>query len=268
MRHEHLASYIAAASLISAPFIGYSAAVQAEMIHAGDMETGNFIQWNTKELPKPHSAAVVPSPIREGGAALMIDLRRGDAPGRERAEVMPDAWDAFPNFVNEFHLGQEYWYTVSVCLSADWVIDNDREVVFQFHSRPDLNRGESWSRQPPLALYINGGEWQLVNRADARKIQRDGTMPQFEQFWSLGPIVPGAWTDWSFQVKWSYGPDGILQVWRDGQPVVSHYGPNTFNDNQGPYLKMGIYKFTWKHRPTLTDRRVIYFDSLRILKGG
>lgn len=267
MNRGYFAYYLAAVSLAAASFIGLPSAALAEMVHAGDMETGDFIQWNTKELPKPHSAAVVASPTREGGSALMINLYRGDAPGRERAEVMPDAWQAYPNFINEFKPGEEYWYTFSVLLPSDWVIDDDNEIIFQFHSRPDFHLGETWGRHPPLALAIKGSEWELINRGDARKVLPKDTAPQLYQRLTLGTIAPGVWTDWAFQVKWSYGPDGILQVWKDGQLVASHYGPNTFNDDKGPYLKLGIYKFTWNRRPTLTDHRVIYFDSLRIVKS-
>ena len=52
----------------------------------------------------------------------------------------------------------------------------------------------------------------------------------------------GAWTDWVFHVKWSYGPDGVLEVWKNSQKIVTKSGPNTFNDARGPYMKMGIYK--------------------------
>lgn len=196
---------------------------------------------------------------------MKILLRRGDAAGRERAEVMPKAYTAYPGFKNVFNLGTEYWYSFSVYLPGNWVVDKDKEIIIQFHGRPDQNLGGTW-RNPPLALYVDNDRWGLRNRADARRVV--GKSYQFERYWTLGNIKRGGWTDWVFRVKWSYRSDGVLQVWKNGTRVLSRTGMNTFNDAVGPYLKMGLYKFTWKNRATLTNRRELYFDSLRINRGS
>lgn len=235
------------------------------MIYMGDLETGNLTQFDTGELPKSDSGTVVSSPRREGLKALKILLRRGDAPGRERAEVKPKAYTKYPVFRNTYDLGSEYWYSFSIYLPSDWVIDNDKEIVFQFHSVPDRDAGETWTN-PPLALYVDRGNWALRNRADARRVVMSNF--QFEKYWMLGSIKRGGWTNWVMRIKWSYKSDGILQVWKDGQKVVDRTGMNTFNDAKGPYAKMGLYKFTWKTRATLTNRRVLYYDSLRVHKGS
>jgi len=69
-----------------------------------------------------------------------------------------------------------------------------------------------------------------------------------------------------FHVKWSHKSDGILQVWKDGQLIVDKKGPNTYNDQVGPYFKIGVYKPDWKENPQAsnTDKRVLYFDQVRI----
>lgn len=53
----------------------------------------------------------------------------------------------------------------------------------------------------------------------------------------------------------------------DGQLVMSRTGMNTYNDAKGPYLKLGLYKFTWKSKAMLTSRREFYFDGVNIAKG-
>jgi len=63
----------------------------------------------------------------------------------------------------------------------------------------------------------------------------------------MGNIEKGKWTGISY--KWSHKPDGLLEVWKDGKLVVRKTGPNTYNDEKGPFLKMGIYKPHWKSKP-------------------
>ena len=267
MRRRKLSCRLAfAAALCIASFLGLTAPSHGEMIFVGDMETGDLSQWKTRQLPKPDSGGVVSSVAREGNHALRVLLRRHDEVGRERAEVMPSAHPAFPQFRNNYHLGEEYWYAVSIYLPPDWVLDDDAETLFQFHASPDRHLREP-NTKPPLALGIEGTHWRLFIRGDNRPRITKSDPPQFSQYLQLAPIAPGVWSDWVFRIKWSCGADGILQVWKDGQLVAEHYGMNTYNDRIGPYLKLGIYKHVWIRKPTNTDRREVYFDSLRIMRG-
>lgn len=224
-----------------------------------------MVQWGKNQLPKRDSAAVTSSIVREGTQSLRILLRRHDAPGRERAEVTPRPYAAFPEFRNHYNLGQEYWYAVSIYLPPDWVVD-DSETLVQFHAKPDLHLHEPNIR-PPFSLGIEGTQWRLIIRADDRQRLPRNAQLQVIKHMQLGPISPGVWTDWVFRIKWSYKSDGIVQVWKDGQLVAEHYGMNTYNDRIGPYLKLGIYKPVWKWKATNTGHRVVYFDSVRIFRG-
>ncbi|MFA7096919.1 MAG: polysaccharide lyase, partial [Gammaproteobacteria bacterium] len=197
---------------------------------------------------------------------LRVLLRRHDEVGRERAEVMPSAHPAFPQFRNNYRLGEEYWYAVSIYLPPDWVLDDDAETLFQFHAAPDRHLREP-NTKPPLSLSVQGTHWRLHIRGDSRRVLRKGSSFQVSKYLTLAPISPGVWSDWVFRVKWSYKSDGILQVWKDGQLVAEHYGKNTYNDRLGPYLKLGIYKHVWIRKATNTRRRVVFFDSLRIFRG-
>lgn len=96
----------------------------------------------------------------------------------------------------------------------------------------------------------------------ARPINHSGGKEKID----LGPYEAGTWTNWKFHVKWSYQSDGLVEIWKDGQLVVSKTGPNTYNDRQGPYFKIGIYKPDWKYKPqkSNTTQRVIYFDEVRV----
>jgi hypothetical protein len=48
-------------------------------------------------------------------------------------------------------------------------------------------------------------------------------------------------------------------------------GQNKFNDGKGNYMKIGIYKWPWNPNwtgvPSQVDKRVMYYDELRIADG-
>jgi len=260
MKIKSLRTALAAVSIAAASC--FATAAYAEMIWVGDFETGNLSQYKTKQL---RNGKVVSSPVRDGKKALTITLRRGQS-ARNNSEVMPQAWKKYPKYKPNFAFGQEYWYSVSIHVPKDYVID-EGETVFQFHASPDTNKGDQHVH-PPLALGIENGKWYLRARADGRARQTKGMKYQFKQVWSLGKVKRGGWTDWVFRIKWSYKSDGLTQVWRDGQLVVNRKGMNTYNDSRGPYLKLGIYKNVWNQKATAAKSRTLSFDAVKIYKGS
>jgi len=88
--------------------------------------------------------------------------------------------------------------------------------------------------------------------------------------YDLGAYERGRWTDWVVHVKWSYGKEGVLEIFKDGRLVVDQRGPNAFNDAKGPYFKMGLYK-GWRRAEMASDvvsRRVLYHDEFRMAGAG
>ena len=81
------------------------------------------------------------------------------------------------------------------------------------------------------------------------------------------PYRKGAWTDWVFHVKWSYGSDGVTEVWENGTKVISRAGPNTYNDETGNYFKLGLYHPDYQiDAHPVTALKTIYDDEVRV--GG
>jgi hypothetical protein len=78
--------------------------------------------------------------------------------------------------------------------------------------------------------------------------------------------TPGQWVDWVVKWKLSYGNnDGILQVWRNGVQVVNRVNaPNCYNTEVGPYLKIGIYAYSWGNYEPDVKNIAIYYDAFRI----
>jgi hypothetical protein len=71
-------------------------------------------------------------------------------------------------------------------------------------------------------------------------------------------------------MKLSYGSDGLLEVWKNKKKVLTHAGPNSYNDKRMPFFSYGLYKFDWEtaagRAASPENKRVYYFDALRI--GG
>ncbi len=166
-------------------------------------------------------------------------------------------------------VGREYWYGFSILLPEDYTPDRLWEIVAQWHGIPDSDLGENW-RNPVMALSTTSGHWGWVTRWDAKRNTFENGQRQYggTDNYDLGPYEKGTWTDWVVHVKWSYRPDGVLQVWKNGKIVIDANGPNTFNDERGPYFKMGLYK-GWRdpsRRSDAISKRVLYHDEFRM--GG
>ena len=167
-------------------------------------------------------------------------------------------------------VGQEYWYGFSIYLPEDYVSDRIWEIVAQWHGVPDFDAGENW-RNPVMALSTTNGRWGWVTRWDAKRNTFAGGKRQYggNRNHDLGAYERGVWTDWVIHVKWSFGDDGLLQVWKNGVSAIDARGPNAFNDQHGPFFKMGLYK-GWRDpdkRSDAVSRRVLYHDEFRMGSG-
>ena len=239
-----------------------------------DFENGSLNEWGKeliehfegrkltrsgKEVCCKHSVEIVNSPTREGRYAAKFTLHKDDpdVAKSRRAELR----------LNAVPTKSEYWYGFSNYLPDDFVKDRSYEIVSQWHARPDSDLGESW-RSPQLTLAVYGDKWRVSNRWDPKKVtQNNNPRPEGgAEGWWVGKIEKEKWTDWVFHVKWSYQSDGLIEVWKDGKLVVRKTGPNTYNDEVGPFQKLGIYKPDWKERPhkSKTTKRVLYYDNVRM----
>lgn len=230
-------------------------AAEADLHFVGDFESGDASGWG-EELCCSHSMEVVTSPVRAGNHAARFEIRQGDPTeaGGHRAELRLD----------NAQTGGEYWYGFSVYLPADWNYTGgddpyDWLILAQWHGQPDS--GEDW-RSPPLDLRINQDTWLVKCRHDAAKITTSN--PESTILWEAdGTQDAGRWTDWVFHVKWSYAADGFVQVWKNGVQVLDHSGPCAFNDDEGPYFKMGMYL-----SPDQDRSRTVFHDEVRVGGAG
>ncbi len=241
------------------------------LMFVGDFEHG-IVPLTKTETSSPwyaHGNAPVvvtaPEPVRHGRFSMKSVLDRDKSPVSYRTEVIP--------FLTEKRqspqLGEDYWYGFSIYFPADWTDDNIWEIVAQWHGVPDRDLGEV-SRNPVIAFHSDGRTLKITNIWDtARHTQkaqqkREARYSGGATLWEA-PIRKVHWTDWVIHVKWSFKDDGLVEIWENGKQVAKRSGPNTFNDKNAPFFKLGIYK-GWRHRRTPAGkvrRRVIYHDEVR-----
>lgn len=230
---------------------------------ADDFESGDLRRWQGlgwQQLCCEHSLTVVADPDGEGRSAR-FELRRGDPPvrGSARAEVrMPAA-----------QLGGTYRYAFRVWLPPDWEADPAPAMVVQWHSVVDkllLEAGVS----PPLRVVVIGEQWIVDNIWDSARVsrwpgQRDEHPQGARLLWS-GPLERGRWVRWEFVVRWSRQGDGLIEVSKDGLPLLRASGPNTYRDLIGPYMKAGLYVPRWADPGASAGpaRRIAYIDDIRV----
>uniref|UniRef100_UPI000687FF67 heparin lyase I family protein n=1 Tax=Azospirillum halopraeferens TaxID=34010 RepID=UPI000687FF67 len=183
---------------------------------------------------------------------------------KHRTEIQPNKLPS-PDFSSGMFakMGGEFWYGVRTYMPESWnELDRSVSIITQWHARPDAGN-------PPVALQtrlVNGKEhFNLIIRSDPTS---DGTkgFKNIDQF-DLGPIYNdiGKWTDWVWRIKWSPNGDGFLQLYKDGKLVVDFKGGTCYVDTAGPYLKVGLYKFSWSSSTdTGADSRTIYVDDVRV----
>ncbi|HYD69973.1 heparin lyase I family protein [Azospirillum sp.] len=208
-----------------------------------------------------------------GERAAQFHLDHYNSPVPYRTELVPDSMQP-PAFTGgqSARIGDTYWYGTKVYMPADWQADSSPEIIMQFHDWPDP--GEEW-KNPAVAMKIlpweDGTNHLVVRiRADADPMT-PATGQRYDSVVThdLGDVrtAIGKWTDWVWKVKWGYtDATGSLQLWRDGHLVLDlPNAANCFNDQEGPYFKVGIYKFPWENpADTGADTRTIYFDDIRI----
>jgi len=216
---------------------------------------------------------IVGDPVRAGQHAIRFEVPR--RLGSFRSEV---AMSGVPLF-------SDYWYGFSIFIPGDWVDDpQGGDIVAQWHGSAGEDKkqfkveGDGKGR-PPVALSLQGSAWRININSSAAVVKDStdwaGFQSKREQF-PLGKFAKGAWTDWVFHMRWSYKADGLLEVWQNGKLVLTHPGPNCYNDPNGPYFKIGIYHPAWKafeseafmEEKVIIQRKVIYHDEVRVVRDG
>lgn len=222
--------------------------------------------WSMENLSNNSEAIEVVG--RQSGAPV----RDGEYSVRIHADY-DDDWDPKPKvelsaYWQPFFLERtEYWVGWSIYLPDDGTYEFDsayQEVLLQIHALNDDCDGNGMG--PTHALRPLDGRWRWDVRWDSTRCL-DGD-PAGQEIIDIGAQERGRWTDFVARFVFSHEDDGITQVWRDGELVVDRIGmPNHYNDEHGPFMKMGFYKSGWLENETDVATRTLFLDTIAVYEG-
>lgn len=202
------------------------------------------------EFALDHSFTLEKSIKKTGNSAGRIEVRKNDPLiwGGTRAEYS-QSWRSTKS---------EGWYGFSQYFPDSYAPDPVPEIVGQWHDREDT--GEYAGRSPSNSLQVANDRFRWQLRWDADPIMANGTSDG-HIYIDLGPLPKNRWIDWVVHIKFSHTNEGVLEVWKDGVKVIDRQNlPNSYNDTNFPYMKIGIYKWTWGD----VNEKVMYWDEVRI----
>ncbi|AEL24508.1 heparin lyase I family protein [Cyclobacterium marinum] len=213
-----------------------------ETFENGDAWTGDSYAY--QQFAEDHSFKVVKDPVFDGDYIGKFELQYGDPMvtknGGPRSEVLFGEAES-----------SEMWYSFAIYFpSYGWKTDNDDEIISQWHAS---------NGTPPLSLRVKNGKLRL------RVGRTEGTSVKFT-YLEFGDVPKDEWNEFVFHVVHSKDSDGLVEVWKNGEKLATHKGPNLYSDGKHTRWKIGIYKSTWGKNSTDINLRVTYFDNVRI--GG
>jgi len=236
----------------------------AKILRLGDFETGDLSQWNTKLLCFDHSAKIVEDNVRAGKYAVRLETRIEDPDCfKHRAMLL---WDG--SVVGGFNA--ERWYGFSIFIPSSDIDDDYHEGWAGFnHQYQSCNSASS-----PFNVRRNHDKTYFVVRYDKRTCAEvnakvTGKSSDYENMYEM-TTIKGRWVDWVIHAKYSIEEDGIIEIWRDGQKVATHKGPNYYLNpgTSSAEFKLGPYKWAWSNNPVPSghnaDVRVMYVDEVRM----
>ena len=213
-----------------------------------DFESGTLQGWNTRRLAKEYSVKLVTDIVRKGKYAARFEVRQGDKiyNGSFRAEIK-DKFNA--------PIGKDLWYGFSTYIPASFPTHDNRCVIAQWNGEPDTEVEENADRSPPLAIRFIKGALRITLRHHSDKIMKENgkEIILYEQ----KDFPRDKWNDFVLNINFTHSNKGFVKAWLNAKQIVNYSGPVGYNDDKGPYFKMGLY------RNDVPETYVIYHDEFR-----
>jgi hypothetical protein len=206
------------------------------LIHEDFMGSDPFNQVH-KQFGTDHAFKVVEDPRNRSNKSGRFELRYGDpiTSNGIRSEVLFPAQDH-----------RERWYSYSLYIpSVGFDKDSNNDIITQWH--------QSGGGSPATTVRILNDRF-LVKSGNTKESRKD---------YDLGVVKRDTWHQFVFHIIHSPNSDGLLEVWHNGEKVLTQKGGNMY-DLALPRWKLGIYKASWASRTTDTDRRILFFDNINL----
>lgn len=158
-------------------------------------------------------------------------------------------------------------YTARIRPQAEWPDTDEFVIPMQWHAQRDMWLGEP-GRFPPLEVAIEDGRWIVKKAYDTSRFTMPGDKTVTRETLAEVPFEPGEWTDWRIEARWAADQSGTLDIWKDGEQIVSDRGPNAYVDAVGPYWKLGTYRPQQAKRGTQAEPISIDFADIALSVDG
>ena len=211
---------------------------------------------------------------RKGSKAIKAYLSHFGSETSYRTELVPRGV-----IRDGLKAGDELWYGISIFIPTTHMPDDrSNDIVAQWHHGISTQNCSKGGGNPPIKLDVMNKIMRLTVRSSPG-IVNDCIGTVTAKTYSLGEYKTGVWQDFAFHIRWAYLPshNGILEVYRNGQLILTHKGPNNYANGDGAsWLKFGLYKTAWRSQnndnlkrydPRITTR-TFYFDEFRVARGA
>lgn len=206
--------------------------------------SGSAFSGQSLQFAGSHSFQIISDPQKSSNKVGKFELRYSDpiVKSGKRAEV---------GFRDELREG---WYSYSVYFpTSGFSRDSNPEAITQWH--------QEGGGSPPNAVQVENDRiyFRSINRSDTK----DNSNKVYTNY-SLGNVERGKWVEFVFHIVHSPNSDGLIEIWKNKTKLHTIKGPNMRRSYPLPTLKLGIYKWTWKTKRTDTDKRIVYFDNVKV----
>ena len=272
------AGSLAAFTLTPMRMLSAQSGGSTSLLAFADMEVNEFEDYQApanpawlRLSPSGNSPTISTTVSRSGNKSARLYVNRQTSSNSFRTEFTTTG-SASDGHDRSMQFGKTYWHGFSLYVPADWRSDSTTgEVLYQIHNRP-LDWANSMTPMLSIRMSPNSDRWRFrvlhtsVPEGDATPSDLIHAVDDRTQ-----RISTGTWTDFVIEYRPDWraiedGGVGLTRIWMNGDKVVDYSGPNAYNETNGPYLKLGCYKSSWKNRD-LDDPvvdRLYYLDEFRM----
>ena len=233
-------------------------------------------------LSGSNNATVSSKYSRSGSKSLKSAIPLSPAVSDPRSEIQHKGWTGSPNFVQPEH---KFFKTRSFGFSFYFPKD------FQDYD-PVSDHLMQWKNNPTSSCHIGSPGFSIrLNEDDISYNIKYGASacsgrPKTKGGKLVKNIKKGVWHNFVVEIHNDYrekGGNGYVKIWhsvgsavnKSSDLVVNYKGAVGYKADEGPFLKLGLYKSLWKQssyrnksKKAGVTKREMYIDDIFIIEGS
>jgi len=206
------------------------------------------------QFQRPEVKSIEIVDLQRGGIdkAVKVTINKDEdysrvANGAPRAEI------SFNGFLH-FQQKKEYSVSWETYIPDNYIFDTKQpELMAQIHQGPAAG-------YPPFALFFSEkGKYEIHNRTQS-------TVDSVNSFFGNLADDRGRVVSWELRyIPDATGESAVTELKKDGKLVYATKGvANSYFNDDGAYLKLGLYKADWKKKPSDVETRTIYYGRVSV----